>query len=82
MKKVKELKTSELLDQVEDVEDDDVLFGELIEEIDERTPFAYLIERIEELENGNKDLEKEIQKLRNSMRGHTHLITGKSVIEI
>ena len=80
---IKKLKTSQLLDQVEDVgDDDDVLFGKLIEEIDERTPFAYIAERIEQLENGNKDLEKEIQKLRNSMRGHTHLITGKSAIEI
>ena len=80
---IKKLKTSQLLDQVEDVgDDDDVLFGKLIEEIDERTPFAYIVERIEEIKNGNKDLEEEIRKLRNSMRGHTHLATGKSVVEI
>jgi hypothetical protein len=79
---IKKLKTSQLLDKIEDVGDDDVLFGELLEEIDERTPFAYLVERIEELENRNTELGKEIQRLRNSMRGHTHLATGKSVIEI
>ena len=54
----------------------------LIEEIDERTPFAYMMEKIEELENGNTELKEEVQKLRNSMRGHTHLVSGKSVVEI
>ena len=79
---IKKLKTSQLLDRVEDVGDNDVLFGELIDEIDERTPFAYIMERMEELENGNIELGREIQKLRNSMCGHTHLPNGKSVIEI
>lgn len=79
---IEKLKTSQLLDTVEDTGDDDVLFGKLIEAIDERVPFAYIIERIEELEKGNEELLEEIQKLRNSMRGHTHLATGKSVVEI
>lgn len=80
--KVKNLKTSELLDQVEGVGNNDILFGELIDEIDERTPFAYITERMGELENKNTELEKEVQKLRNSMRLHTHLPNGKSVKEI
>ena len=79
---IKKLKTSELLDQVEDAGDDDVLFEKLIKEIDERTPFAYIMERIEELEKGNTELGEEIQKLRNSMRDHAHLPNGKSMREI
>ena len=79
---MKKLKTSELLDKIEDVVNDDVLFDKLIKEIDERTPFAYIMERIEELENGNKDLEEEIQKLRNSMREHNHMPNGTAVKRI
>ena len=79
---MKKLKTSELLDQVENTGDDDVLLDKLLREIDERTPFAYIMERIEELEKGNTGLEKEIQKLQNSMRDHAHLPNGKSIREI
>ena len=79
---MKKLKTSELLDQIEEAGDDDVLFEKLIEEIDKRTPFAYIMERIEELEKGNVELGKETKKLRNSMREHTHLPNGKSVKRI
>ena len=78
---IKKLKTSQLLDQLEDTEDDG-LFGELLDEIYDRIPFSDVWEQLEGLKKGNKELEEEIQKLRNSMRGHTHLLTGKSVVEI
>lgn len=78
---IKKLKTSQLLDQLEDQEDD-ALFSELLDAVYGRIPFADTWEKLEEIEKRNKELEEEIQKLRNSMRGHTHLITGKSVIEI
>ena len=78
---IKKLKTSQLLDMVEDTGDDDVLFGELIERIDERIPFAYILERIEELENENIRLEKEIENLRKLFKSHAHL-NGKVVTEI
>ncbi len=69
---IKKLKTSELLDQVEDVGDDDVLFGKLINEIDARTPFAYIKERIEELEKQLEESEKEIGELRRKLKVHVH----------
>ena len=78
---IKKLKTSQLLDQLENQEDD-ALFGELLDAVYERIPFVDTWEKLEEIEKRNKELEEELQKLRNSMRGHTHLITGKSVIEI
>ena len=78
---VKKLKTSELLDQVEDAGDDDVLFEKLIKELDERTPFAYISERIEGLEEENKELEKEVEELKSKLKAHAHL-DGKVVVEI
>ena len=79
-KKIKDLKTSQLLDQVEDV-DDDSLFDDLTEELYKRIPFEYLMERIEELEKGNENLQEEIGSLRRTLKAHAHL-DGKAVVEI
>lgn len=78
---IKKLFTSELLDKVGDTGNDDVLFGKLIEEIDERTPFAYILERIEELEKKDVELKKEIGELESKLKAHAHL-DGKVVVEI
>lgn len=78
---IKKLKTSELLDKVEDVGDDDVLFEKLLKQLDERTPFMYIMERIEELDKKNTELEKEVGKLKSKLKAHAHL-DGKVVVEI
>jgi len=78
---IKKLKTSELLDRLEGAGDDDVLFEKLQKELDERTPFAYIMERIEGLEKRDIEQEKEIGKLRSKLKVHAHL-DGKVVVEI
>ncbi len=78
---VKKLKTSELLDQVKDVGDNEKLFEESLKELDERNPFMYIMERINELEEKGIELEKEIKKLRSQLKGHAHL-NGKVVVEL
>ena len=78
---VKKLKTSQLLDEVEDAGKNDVLFEELLKELDERTPFAYIMERIEGLEKKGIELEKELGKLRSKLKAHAHL-AGKVMVEV
>lgn len=78
---MKKLKTSELLDRLEGAGDDDVLFEKLLKELDERTPFAYIMERIEESDKKGIELEKEVEKLKRKLKVHAHL-AGKVVVEI
>ena len=78
---IKKLKTSQLLDQIEDT-DDDSLFDDLLNELWERVPFGGESDRMEDIEGMNEKLEKEIEKLKTTLKKHTHIESGKSVIEI
>jgi hypothetical protein len=79
---IKKLKTSQLLDKVEDTGDDDVLFGELIDEIDERTPFAYIEEKIQGLEKEVEKLNKEMHRTGTILKAHKHQKGGEATIGI
>ena len=78
---IKKLKTSELLDQVEEKDIDDSLFDDSVEELYERIPFACDLERFEELEKRYEELEKEIEDLKETLRIHAHL-DGKVVVKV
>ena len=78
---IKKLKTSQLLDQIEDT-DDDSLFDDLLNELWERVPFGSESDRMEDIESMNEKLGKEIEELRATLKKHTHIESGKSVIEI
>ena len=79
---MKNLKTTTLLNKVNEDDLDDETFDEALGEINARIPFVDLGVRFSEIEKLLEDQEKEIQKLRNNMRSHTHLPSGKSVKEI
>jgi len=79
---MKDLKTTDLLNKINEEDIDDKLFGEILDELSTRTPFGYLEERIDELKNLMEKQEKEIKKLQNDMSDHIHLADGKSVIKI
>ncbi len=72
-KKAKDMKTSELIDELnKDLEDD--RFEEVQCELDKRSPFKYYDEQISELAN-------KIDELENDFKKHNHL-NGKVVKEI
>lgn len=80
-KELEGLKTSELLDKLNE-ELDDTAFDEVITEFNARFPFSDIDDHFDGLEKYIDDLKEEIQGLRNNMRSHTHLASGKSVKEI
>jgi len=79
---MKDLKTTELLDKVNEKGLTDELFEKVLDEIGSRIPFVDIDERIEELEKGIETREKEICELRRLISEHTHLVDGKSVKRI
>ena len=80
---MKDLKTTELLDKVNEKDLSDELFDKATSEIDNRIPFLDLDERIDRLAGLVDEQQKEIKKLRACMRNHVHLLpNGKSAIEI
>lgn len=86
--KIKELKTSELLDRL-DIESskeeaDDKLIGAIEEELDSRLPFCYIEHRLEGDEGIVKrleQLENQVEKLQKQIKDHDHK-DGKVVVRI
>ncbi len=91
MDKIKNLKTSELLDTLDiesrKKEPNDDLIGNIETEIDSRDPFKYIESRIEGSEDENglrkdvEELEKEIEELKRLLRKHDHK-DGKVVVKL
>lgn len=90
-KKIKELKTSELLDKLDTEnqkkEQDDNLIESIETEIDSRDPFKYIESRLE----GNEDdvglrkeiegLQKELKEIKSKLSNHDHK-EGKVVVKL
>lgn len=74
-KKVENLKTTELIDKLNEVKEDEEI-EELEEELDKRRPFDSIENRFEGEDDGVRDkikvLEEELEELRNQLKRHDH----------
>ena len=71
--KIEDLKTSILVDKIEEGEDDSVV-DEMFDELYKRTPFEDTLDRLIELE-------EEISSLRRTLKNHAHL-EGRVVVDL